>query len=193
MPDPCPTRDELAMFAAGDLSRAALERVARHAEGCDRCGLVLDELDERPDPLLDGLRTPAAGPGSEWSVPDGVRTALLNIGAGTPPVPGPAVGARLGKFELVELLGVGTFGKVFKAIDTELDRPVAVKVLRGGTGADHQDADALPPRGPQCRPAAAPGHRRPPRHRPDPRRLAVLGRGVRPRDHARGPGQGGSR
>jgi hypothetical protein len=140
MPDPCPTRDELAMFAAGDLSRAALERVARHAEGCDRCGLVLDELDERPDPLLDGLRTPAAGPGSEWSVPDGVRTALLNIGAGTPPVPGPAVGARLGKFELVELLGVGTFGKVFKAIDTELDRPVAVKVLRGGTGADHQDA-----------------------------------------------------
>src|SRR5439155_15552748 len=100
-----------------------------------------DELDDRPDPLLNGLRAPANDPGSEWSVPDRVRTALLNIGAGTLPVPGPGVGSRLGKFELVECLGTGAFGQVFKAIDTELDRPVAVKVLRGGAGASREDVE----------------------------------------------------
>lgn len=37
---------------------------------------------------------------------------------------------RLGHFELVELLGTGAFGSVWKAHDTELDRVVAVKVPR---------------------------------------------------------------
>ncbi|HKB02215.1 MAG TPA: protein kinase [Gemmataceae bacterium] len=141
MPEPCPTRDELAAFAAGDLPRATLERVARHAEGCEQCGQALDDLDGHPDPLLDGLRAPAADPEETWSVPDRVRTALLNIGAGAPPVAGPGVGSRLDKFELVECLGTGAFGQVFKAIDTELDRPVAVKVLRGGAGASREDVD----------------------------------------------------
>jgi WD40 repeat protein len=38
----------------------------------------------------------------------------------------------LGKFQLLELLGQGSFGMVFKARDVELDRLVAVKVPRAG-------------------------------------------------------------
>jgi hypothetical protein len=36
--------------------------------------------------------------------------------------------ARLGKYELVELVGSGSFGSVYRARDTELGRTVAVKV-----------------------------------------------------------------
>jgi WD40 repeat protein/tRNA A-37 threonylcarbamoyl transferase component Bud32 len=39
---------------------------------------------------------------------------------------------RLGKFEFLEQLGVGAFGTVYKARDTELDRTVAIKVPRAG-------------------------------------------------------------
>lgn len=47
---------------------------------------------------------------------------------------------NLGRFELVERLGVGGFGSVWKARDKELDRTVAIKVpLQGAMTADEQE------------------------------------------------------
>ncbi len=48
---------------------------------------------------------------------------------------------RLGKFELLEAVGRGAFGTVYKARDTELDRVVAVKVPRSGIFATQEDEE----------------------------------------------------
>jgi TolB-like protein/Tfp pilus assembly protein PilF/tRNA A-37 threonylcarbamoyl transferase component Bud32 len=47
----------------------------------------------------------------------------------------------LGKFELLEIVGSGAFGTVFKARDTELDRIVAIKVPRAGALGSSGEAD----------------------------------------------------
>jgi WD40 repeat protein/serine/threonine protein kinase len=48
---------------------------------------------------------------------------------------------RLGRFELIEAVGVGAFGSVYKARDPQLDRTVAIKVLRAGNLATSADRD----------------------------------------------------
>ena len=48
---------------------------------------------------------------------------------------------QLGKFELLEQIGEGAFGAVYRARDAELDRIVAVKIPRGWTFATQEDED----------------------------------------------------
>jgi serine/threonine protein kinase len=47
----------------------------------------------------------------------------------------------LGKFQLLDLVGAGAFGSVYRARDTELGRTVAVKVPRAGNLGSSGDAD----------------------------------------------------
>ena len=74
--------------------------------------------------------------------------------------------------------GAGAFGEVFRATDTEADRLVAVKVLRGGTGASQDDVDGFV-REAQCRQATASQNRRGSRDRASAGRFAVPRRGIR--------------
>jgi predicted ATPase len=47
-------------------------------------------------------------------------------------------GTKLGQYEIVELLGSGGFGEVYRARDTRLDRNVAIKILPAAFSADSE-------------------------------------------------------
>ena len=48
-------------------------------------------------------------------------------------------GKKVKRFELIEIIGYGAFGTVYRAHDTELDRTVALKVLREGNLASDDE------------------------------------------------------
>ena len=160
-----PSRAELTAFVVGDLCRADVRRASpTTSSAVPTCEAALQALDDLADPLLARLRQPADGDGIAGRA--GPRrllarsTARSARGAGPPGSPAPSAAAALGKFELLEELGAGSFGHVFRARDTELDRMVAIKILRAGRLASRGGRRRVPARGPQRRPAQAPRHRR---------------------------------
>ena len=68
-----------------------------------------------------------------------VRSLLPGLGASSDDCPTarpgsvPAPPAAFGRYQVRGTLGAGSFGAVYLGHDTQLDRPVAIKVLRGGT------------------------------------------------------------
>jgi serine/threonine protein kinase len=138
----CPDRAELSEFFSGNLPGPDFRRVARHVEACPACEEALDALDAHSDPFLHRLRQAAEGAPTPEQVPRELLAAARSFysgrGADRPTADGPR---RLGKFELLEELGVGSFGHVFRARDTELGRTVAVKLLRAGRLAGREEVD----------------------------------------------------
>ena len=52
-----------------------------------------------------------------------------------------SAGTRLGPYEIVSQLGAGGMGEVYRALDSNLDRRVAIKVLPSQVAKDHEMLD----------------------------------------------------
>jgi serine/threonine protein kinase len=135
----CPDQTELNDFVLGNLPRPDFLRVAEHVQGCALCEEALETLDRGSDPLLCQLRQSVGVAIAEDPVPPVLLAAARSVRS--PRGAARERPRRLGKFELLEELGTGSFGNVFRARDTELDRTVAIKILRAGRLASHEDVD----------------------------------------------------
>ena len=118
----------MSLLFEGRLSAAAQARIDGHIDGCPRCFDRVAELARGLPPVLAGADEPAGpaslAPGSSIS---GVlpRDALIQ-----------------GRYQILELAGVGGMGVIYIAHDHTLDRRVALKVLRHDRRADPVGTDA---------------------------------------------------
>jgi hypothetical protein len=152
----CPGAGELEAFAIGNLPGPEFSRLADHVVTCKTCEAQLQSFDDRFDGLLTGLRhLNESEKNGDFALPDELvkvaqqahgkhapeASAEVSLDSGRRYARQLAAGScRLGKFELQAELGAGSFGYVFRARDTELDRTVAVKIQRAGALADQEEA-----------------------------------------------------
>jgi tetratricopeptide (TPR) repeat protein len=114
---------DLHALVDGELAEGERRRVLEHTDVCDTCRRLLAQLGR-----MHSVTPAAAGDGEDHDLP------LVS-------------GVKVGRYVVTGLVGAGAMSHVFAAHDPELDRDVAIKVLRPGARVDEarlqREAQAL--------------------------------------------------
>lgn len=106
----CLSASDLIAYSAGRLEPSESSRIAVHVERCPRCQTALEKI--------------AGAPTALHELPPVEKPTFLG-----PPLEEGDLGS-IDQYRVVDLLGQGGMGSVFKGIDTVLHRSVAIKVLK---------------------------------------------------------------
>lgn len=136
----------LQSLLSDDLDDAALQKTSRHLDSCPACQRRLTELSGDASWWIDAsrwLEPESGGPDASWDAPAGddldcesdteshahlAVQRLIDIGLLTATNDDSALGT-MGRYRVTRVIGSGGTGLVLRALDSDLNRVVAIKVL----------------------------------------------------------------
>ncbi len=143
----CPTVEHLTKLSNGDLPGDSFEKISGHLEGCTACQRRLANLDIPPDDFtralskLDLIDLERAGQKMDSESHHDSNTWLRHFFESAAErsrqlAPTLKTPCRLGPYDVIGKIGHGGMGEVYEARHSRLNRPVALKVIRGNRQDD---------------------------------------------------------
>ncbi|MCA9678315.1 MAG: protein kinase, partial [Myxococcales bacterium] len=146
----CLDDNDASEFASGSMAGETATRVERHLASCRDCRQLVAALapmpgegDAESDVITAPRRVPLGKRGRKVDV--AIAPTERPAGATVPARPRDPVviaGDTIGRYIILARLGAGGMGVVFTAYDPQLDRKVALKLLRTGSGLAEGEARA---------------------------------------------------
>jgi tRNA A-37 threonylcarbamoyl transferase component Bud32/tetratricopeptide (TPR) repeat protein len=139
----CPSTDQLQAFLDDQLSESALARIGKHVDGCATCQAGLDDIasghahsvDVRDQSGIDRVLDVADQLAIDALIDrmqnrEDVTLVSADIVAEAGSSDAMQLPRQIGEYQLLEMIGEGASGRLYRALDLQLDRVVAVKVLK---------------------------------------------------------------
>ncbi len=140
----CPEENVIVDFVRGELGRTERSELESHIDSCEACAAVVAQMamifedgpaDDAPVGLSSDRVEVTLSSTTEGAFSP-VRTGRRPSRESTPLLP---QGHKLGRYVVIDRIGSGGMGVVYAAYDPELDRKIALKVLRHGSRGSATD------------------------------------------------------
>ncbi len=139
----CPDENALDAFALGDMPADERAQMETHLDLCPMCSEVIAELTKLfASSFAEGVAEAEPHDLAQSSAAlESTEAGAAKSNGWSNDLPLPE-GARLGRYAVLEAVGAGAMGVVYAAYDPQLDRKVALKVLRQDAEASSTDSQA---------------------------------------------------